>query len=162
MIKKVICVFLIGLVLSCNFEKPVQFSHEALNEKLNTLKGESITLESVLNKYKGQTILIDVWASWCADCIKGMPDVKALQNEFNDVEFVFLSVDRNEAIWKRSIQKYNVRGEHYFVPTGQNGAFGDFLNSNWIPRYMVIDKEGSIKLFKAKRATDSRIKEALK
>ena len=36
------------------------------------------------------------------------------------------------------------------------------LNSNWIPRYMVIDEQGDITLFKAKKATDKRIKEALK
>ena len=142
-------------------DPPIQFTDEALNEETLTLNGESITLGDVLGNYKGKTVLIDVWASWCGDCISGMPTVKELQKEFSNVEFVFLSVDRNEAAWKRGIKRYGVNGDHYFIPKGQKGALGDFLNSNWIPRYMVIDPQGTITLYKAKRATDSRIKEAL-
>ena len=55
-----------------------------------------------------------------------------------------------------------MKGHHSFIKEGSNGPFADFLNSNWIPRYMVIDVDGSIKLFKAKKATDKRIKDALK
>jgi len=160
--KQLVLYFSILIVLvSCNFETPTQFSDEALNDTLISLEGESVTLKSVLSQYKGKKILIDVWATWCKDCIVGMPVVKALQQEFSDVEFLFLSEDRNEAAWKRGIKKYDIKGNHYFIKEGSNGPFADFLNSNWIPRYMVIDKEGNIKLFKAKKATDQRIKEAL-
>ena len=48
------------------------------------------------------------------------------------------------------------------MKSGPDGPFRKFLNSNWIPRYLVVDKQGNIKLFKAKKASDSRIKEALK
>lgn len=147
--------------LGCNLEVPTHFSEEALNDTMVSLEGESVTLKSVLEQHKGKTILIDVWASWCKDCVVGMPVVKALQQEFADVEFLFLSEDRSEAAWKNGIEKYDIKGNHYFLKEGSNGPFTDFLNSNWIPRYMVIDKEGKIKLFKAKKATDKRIKEAL-
>ena len=161
MIKRFIYVFLTMLLAIGCGEPPVEFTEEALNEQTVTLNGEAMSVRDVLDSYKGKTVLIDVWASWCGDCISGMPTVKQLQKEFPDVEFLFLSVDRNIAAWKRGIQKYAVNGNHYFLIEGQKGAFGDFLNSNWIPRYMVIDPSGTIKLYKAKKATDSRIKEAL-
>jgi hypothetical protein len=91
-----------------------------------------------------------------------MPTVKELQDEFPDVEFLFLSEDRNIASWKRGIQKYQVKGNHYFMEKGPKGDFAKFLNSNWIPRYMVVDSQGNIKLFKATKATDKAIKESLK
>ncbi len=152
---------LVFTVFSCNFEKPTQFSEEALSETITTLKGDTTTLKNVLANYKGKVVLIDVWASWCRDCIEGMPKVKALQTQFKDVEFVFLSVDRNIAAWKRGLEKYKVKGNHYFINSGQKGEFSDFLNSNWIPRYMVIDKQGNIKLFKATTASDQKIIEAI-
>lgn len=159
--KRIFIVLLVVVTSSCSFEKPTQFSDEALQDTFISLDGKSLTLEHILETHKGKMILIDVWATWCQDCIIGMPIVKALQQEHPDVVFLFLSEDRTESAWKRGIDKYQMKGEHYFVKSGGDGPFADFLNSNWIPRYMVIDREGNIKLFKAKKATDKRIKEAL-
>ena len=47
------------------------------------------------------------------------------------------------------------------MQSGWKGAFGTFLDLDWIPRYMVIDKQGNIKLFKATKATDIKIIEAI-
>ena len=148
---------------SCNFETPIEFSEEALTETITTSKGRTTNLKNVLEDYKGKVVLIDVWASWCRDCIIGFPKVKALQEAFKDkdVEFVFLSVDRNIPAWKRGIEKYNIQGDHYFVNSGQNGPLSDFLNSNWIPRYMVINKQGNIELFRATNASDKKIIESI-
>ena len=148
------------LLWSCG-DDPIQFSDEVLADNFIDLNGQSVTLDAILKNNKEQQVVINVWASWCKDCIVGMPDLKALQKEFSDIKFVFLSVDRNQSIWKKSIKRYLLKGDHYFIPDGQKGIFGDFLNSNWIPRYMVIDKQGKIKLFKAKKANDKNLKIAL-
>ena len=47
------------------------------------------------------------------------------------------------------------------MQSGWKGSFGEFVDLDWIPRYMVVDKEGTIKLFKAVKADDKRIKEIL-
>ena len=149
--------------MSCNLEKPTQFSEEANLEMLIGLDDSKITLREVLQQHKGKKILIDVWASWCADCIRGIPKVKKLQKGFPDVVYLFLSVDRSNPSWKRAIKKYNLVGEHYNLPQGMNdGNFVDFINLNWIPRYMVIDESGKIELFKATNAADKDIVSALK
>jgi len=149
-------------VFSCNTEIPTQFSEEALNDTFISLDGNNIVFKDILQTYIGKTIVIDVWASWCKDCIKGLPKVKALQSEFKDVVYVFLSLDRSEKAWKNGVKKYNVNGSHYFMPSGWDGAFGDFVNLNWIPRYMVINKAGNIELFKATKADDNKLIEAIK
>ena len=93
----------------------------------------------------------------------GVPKIKKLQKEFPDVVFLFLSVDRSNPSWKRAINRYNLKGEHYNLPEGmKDGEFVDFINLNWIPRYMVINESGEITLFKATNAADKEIKEALK
>lgn len=147
---------------SCNFETPTQFSEAALNDVFTNLDGEDVSFSSILESHKDKTILIDVWATWCKDCIEDFPVEKALQQEFPEASYVFLSLDRSEAAWKRGIKKYKIQGDHYFINSGKDGPFREFLNSNWTPRYLVVDKQGNIKLFKAKKASDSRIKEALK
>ena len=147
---------------SCNTEVPTQFSEEALNDTFITLEGKPIAFKNILETHKGKTIVIDIWASWCGDCIKNMPKIKTLQSDYKDAVYVFLSLDRNQNAWKRGIKKYNVKGEHYFMKSNGEGAFGDFINLKWIPRYMVINKEGNIELFKAYKADDNKLIEAIK
>ena len=158
-IKSLLFLLLISL-MSCA-EDPTQFSDEVLNDLMVTLDSEEVQFRDILNKHKGNQVVLNVWASWCRDCIVGMPDLKELQNDFPNTDFVFLSVDRNEFIWKKSIERYDLEGDHYFIPDGQKGVFGDFMNSNWIPRYLILGPEGNINLFKAKKVTDTNIRNTL-
>lgn len=106
--------------------------------------------------------MINIWASWCKDCIVGFPTFKELQSQHPEVAYVFISTDNTFRSWKKAIAKYGLKGNHYYMGKGMNSDFGDFLNSNWIPRYLVVNENGFVDLFKAKRITDSRIVEALK
>lgn len=161
--KKVIYLLVLAIsFFSCKTETPKAFSEKALNDAFITLKGDSISFKDILEAHKGKTIVIDVWASWCSDCIKGMPKLKALQNKHKEAVYVFLSLDRSHDAWKRGIEKYEVVGQHYFMESGREGPFGSFADLNWIPRYMVVDKYGKIKLFEAIEADDKNISEALK
>lgn len=153
---------LLFTVFSCKTEVSKQFSEEALNDSLITLNGESISFKDILKSHEGKTVLIDVWASWCKDCIEGMPKVEALQAEFTEVAYVFLSLDKSEDSWKKGIEKYDVKGAHYFMASGKKSPLGSFINIDWIPRYMVLDKAGNIVLFKAIEADDPKLIEALK
>ena len=159
---KKILLLLTLVFLSCS-EDPKQFTEKANLEMLIGLDNSKITLREVIHQQKGKKILIDVWASWCKDCIVGFPKVKELQKEFPEVAYLFLSVDRSNPSWKRGVKKFNLKGIHYNLPKGMNeGDFVDFINLGWIPRYMVINETGEISLFKATNAADKKIKEALK
>ncbi|WP_242135079.1 TlpA family protein disulfide reductase [Aestuariivivens marinum] len=155
-------ILLISL-FSCNVnESPKQFSEAALSDTFTTLQGETIDLKSILETHKGKTILIDIWASWCSDCLVGLPKVKTLQSQYQDVVYIFLSLDRGEAAWKKGIARYQVNGEHYYMASGKKCPFADFVKIDWIPRYMVINKAGNIELFKAVKADDHKLVKALK
>ena len=161
--KHILFTLFITTVLSCQNREETQFSIEALNDDLINLQGDSVPFKSILEKHKGSTVLIDVWASWCGDCIKGLPSVRNLQKEYPEVVFLFLSVDENKDAWRKGIERFQIKGAHYNLPKGmKTGEFVDFINLSWIPRYMVIDAQGKISLFKATSASDSAIVEALK
>lgn len=151
------------IITSCTpREIPTQFSPEALNDNFIALDGSEITFKEILNQYKGRKVVIDIWASWCGDCIRGMPKVVNLQKENPDAVYLFLSLDGNTEAWKTGIHKYHVNGEHYFIKNGKKGSFGSFVDIDWIPRYMVIDELGNIAVFKTVHADDVRITNSLK
>jgi len=147
---------------SCNTKAPVNFSEEALSDVFITQKGDSIQFKEILEINKGKTIVVDIWASWCSDCIKGMPKLKILQDNFKEATYIFLSLDKSQESWKTGIEKYNVKGQHYFMQSDWKGPFGNFIELDWIPRYMIINPDGTIKIFKAIEADDNTLIEDLK
>lgn len=136
-----------------------QFSDVALNDKLTTIDGKATNLKEILNTFKGKVILLEIWATWCKDCINGIPNVKKLHEKYKNagVEFVYLSVDKEQAKWKKGIEKYEIEGNHYFIDSGWKSKLNQSLPLDWIPRYMIIDTKGEIKIYRAVVATDKNI-----
>lgn len=161
--KKLLLLPLLFAVISCSQAQQTEFTAETLNAKMKSLDGKEMSFKDILAQYKGKTVVIDVWASWCPDCIKGMPKVHDLQKQFPNAVYLFLSYDRADDAWKKGIEKYEVRGEHYHVGTNmKKGEFSEGIKLDWIPRYMVVDKKGKIALFKAIEADDEKLIATLK
>lgn len=138
-----------------------EFDSLALSQTLVDLNGNTSTIGEVFNLHKGKPILIDLWASWCKDCITGLPKLKALQNQYPDIVYLFLSLDRTEEAWKKAIEKYEIEGEHYWFNTEWKNNFTEYVGLNWIPRYMLIDSEGKIAHYYAIHADDPVMMETL-
>lgn len=160
--KKIVIVAFIGLtLLSCSKEAPDHFSTEALEDVFISLEGNEVPFNKILEKHKGKKILIDIWASWCPDCLKSIPEVQKIQENYAGAAYVFLSLDRNKRDWKNGIERLNIKGDHYFMQSGWEGKFGKFLGLNWIPRFLVIDENEKIIVFDATKATDKLIRQSL-
>ncbi len=161
--KKSILLVLVGMLLySCSVENPTEFSKEALNDVFTSIDNKEVEFKEILTKNKGKKIVIDVWASWCKDCLESLPDVKKLQEENSEVVYLYLSLDRDLESWKEGVNRLKIKGQHYFMQSGWEGSFGKFLGLSWIPRYLVVDEEGKIAVFNVTKATDDLILKSLK
>ncbi len=154
------------MLLSCKTqEDKTHFSTEALQATLFDDKGNEVTIQKVLDQTKGKTTFVDIWAAWCADCIKGMPKIQALQTQYGEqIAYTFLSLDRDENKWKKAIKEYDLKGNHFWfkgLKDWDDNAFNRDIDLDWIPRYMVVGKNGSIKLFRAIKADDPKLLEAI-
>lgn len=140
------------------------FASRALQQEFLTLDGKSITLQQIVAQHKGKAVVIDVWAAWCPDCIKAVPTMKDIKKEFTSVAYINLSLDKTEESWKEAIAKFEIDGEHYYSTEGKGmkGDFGKALDLKWIPRYIVVDKEGKIALYNATEKNFEEIKDLLK
>jgi thiol-disulfide isomerase/thioredoxin len=155
---------LLFAAMSCTQAQETAFTKAALDSKMTSTDGKEIAFKDILKQYKGKTVVIDVWASWCSDCAKGMPKVRDLQRQFPDVAYLFLSYDRVDEAWKKGIEKYNLQqyGNFHVSKSMKEGDFAKEVKLDWIPRYMVIDKKGNIALFKAIEADDANLIAILK
>ncbi|CAM1352329.1 TlpA family protein disulfide reductase [Tenacibaculum insulae] len=142
--------FTILLTLNgCAVFQPKNFSKEALSEKLVTTKRDSITLKEILQKNKGQKQFVQIFATYCPVSQDSFEDVVAFQKENPEIKYVFLSVDHSYFDWKRGLEKIAVKGQHYYIPKKGKGKLGAFLNLKTIPRFMILNANGEIELFKS-------------
>ena len=148
--KQLVLAVIAFISFSCTQAQKTAFSKEALSEKLLATNGKQVAFEKILKKYKGKTLVIEVWASWCGDCVKAMPKLKELQANNPDVSYLFISADKTADKWKAGIEKHELnKGDHYMRNDGMKGLFGKAIDLDWIPRYIVVDKTGKIVLYRA-------------
>ena len=160
--KKTIALFVALASFSCSKAQKKEFSNEALAEKVTAMDGSEVSFQSVVDKYKGKTVVLEFWASWCGDCVKAMPKIKELQQNNPDVVYVFFSCDKTFDKWKEGIEKHELKGDHYLVKEGMKGLFGKSIDLDWIPRYIIIDKKGKIVIYRAIETDFDKINKQLK
>lgn len=148
--KKLFALVIAFATFSCtsNAQK-TSFSNVALSETLLVTDGSQVAFKDIIKKQKGKTTVIEVWASWCGDCVKAMPKVKELQANHPEVAYTFISMDKTSDKWLAGIEKHELKGDHYMANDQMKGVFGQAIDLNWIPRYIILDKTGKIVLYRA-------------
>lgn len=131
---------------------------------MTTPEGKRTTLGEMLDSHKGKKVLIDIWATWCRDCIVGYPKLDQLRNEIGEekVVWIFLSTDNDPQKWKTGITRFNIRGEHYLLDGAWQNTLSNYIVLDWVPRYLVLDESGMIIMPKAIVAEDKAVREALR
>lgn len=117
-------------------------------------------IETLIAQNPDKVIYIDVWATWCGNCIKEFPHAVALHEKFdkNDIAFVYLAIDSPEDLWKKIIQEKKLKGQHILLNKKQSERFKEEHIGKTIsfPRYMIIDKNGKIVDDNAPRPSDKK------
>lgn len=161
--KKIITSIILAFAtISCTNAQKTEFSKEALSETLLTVYGKQIAFKDILNNYKGKTLVIEVWASWCGDCVKAMPKIKELQTNNPDVSYLFISMDKTPDKWLGGIKKHELNGDHYMANDQMKGVFAKAIDVDWIPRYIIVDNTGKIVLYRAIETDFDKINDTLK
>ena len=161
--KRIIALLIAFATFSCtsNAQK-TKFSEEALSETLLATDGSQVAFKDILKKHKGKTLVIEVWASWCGDCVKAMPKLKELQANNPDVAYVLISMDKTVDKWKAGIEKHEMKGDNFMANDQMKGVFAKAIDVDWIPRYIILDKKGKIVLYRAIETDFDKINETLK
>lgn len=95
---------------------------------------------------KGKPVLLNFWATWCGPCIKEMPDLVALSEEYEAKGglVIGISVDKDSdvlALVSDFVKEHNVTYPVIIDNGNLEHAFGGLRG---IPTTFYIDKEGKI------------------
>jgi len=103
------------------------------------LKGNRVMLE----EYRGKTVFINLWATWCPPCRAEMPHIESLYkkvNEQENLEFLMIALDKEFEKSKDFIDKKGFTFPVVHASYGLNNA----LQSQSIPTTLVVDPNGEI------------------
>ena len=141
----IFCLFLVSGFLSCtkNIGVGLNPGDKAPEISLKDFNGKEISLEV----YKGKTILLNFWASWCQPCIEEAPELEQLYRNLKDKDFVIIgiAVDDDEEAVKEFIKKYSIT---YPILNDSKSKISRKYKTKGYPESFVIDKQGKLKVFR--------------
>lgn len=131
-----------------------------LPDKTHLLNNMADTIPDILQvlgaKYKGNVVYVDYWAPWCVPCIEEMRQAPMLKKKFinKPVVFLYLAIHCDQSSWEKAIKREQIQGEHYRLSDQEFDLLNKRIPIVGIPRYMLIDKNGTITQRMAPRPGD--------
>jgi peroxiredoxin len=99
-----------------------------------------------LADYRGQVILVNLWATWCPPCKEEMPTLQAFYDRYKDSGFVIVAINDGDPAPDvvRFVDDYRLTFPVWLDPTYM--ATEEAFHTLNLPSSFVIDRDGTIQL----------------
>jgi len=108
---------------------------------LKDMNGGPISNESL----KGRVVLLDFWATWCAPCLKSMPELQALHAKYAERGFAVVGISIDEG-GPAKVKKF-IGAKRITYPIAMDAAKDpawDAFRVKAVPAAYLLDREGRI------------------
>ena len=108
----------------------------APNLTFSTADGQMVSLSD----FKGQMVVIDVWATWCGPCKNEAPYFEELAQKYSNenIQFMAISIDSNKKAWNKYISEHDKQSKQFICSRSEFKEYELF----GVPRFIVIDESG--------------------
>lgn len=122
------------------YGKHTDVGDKAYNFELPNLDGGT----TKLSDFKGQMVVINVFASWCKPCIDEAPELQAFADEYGDkYKLIILDKGETKSNVNKFKKKYGAVNATYVLDF--NAKITKIYNTTGQPETFVIDKDGIIR-----------------
>lgn len=121
---------------------PASVNYSAPELTLTDTQGISHSLMD----YRGQVLLVNLWATWCEPCKREMPALQAFYNRHREEGFVVIGINDGDskADVLQFLREYRLTFPIWLDPTYI--ATEQAFKTLGLPSSFVIDREGTIRL----------------
>ena len=97
-----------------------------------------------IDQWAGKPVVVNFWATWCAPCVKEMPELQALQEKYPNIQFVGIGIDKVENM-RQFLQKVPVSYPLLVMEAGAIDRLRTLGNpAGGLPFTLVFDADGGI------------------
>ena len=101
--------------------------------------------------HEGKTVLLDCWATWCSPCMKKMPGLKKLYEDWRNKGLVVIGINFDHT-WEAAeavIRKSELPWPQVYVPADQTVRDFWYRSSSikTLPAFLIIDRRGTLREF---------------
>lgn len=119
-----------------------------------------------LSELCGKVLYIDVWATWCVPCKNEIPHFAKVAEHFKDnpyIQLISISTDREKDHdkWRKMIADEKPSWPQYVMKDAEHEKFSNDFNIQFIPRFIIINADGTIQNADAPRPSDKNIIQTL-
>jgi thiol-disulfide isomerase/thioredoxin len=94
-----------------------------------------------LSQQRGQIVLLNFWATWCAPCIEEIPSLESLQKQMPQIKILAVATDKDSADYTAFLAEHPLGFYNIHDPSGHsNGLYGTVA----FPETYVIDRNGVV------------------
>lgn len=100
---------------------------------------------SIIAPFRGKTILVDFWETWCGPCRNANELMTPLKEELKDKDIVYIYLASESSpvgTWENMI--VGLKGEHYRLNEKQSRYLQNTFGVEGVPTYLIVDPEGNI------------------
>jgi len=124
--------------------KPIAIGEKVPNISFNYTVG-NVPKKGSIADYKGKTILIDFWATWCSPCVSSLTFLDSLQKKYGDKLQVLCVTREGGKVVKEVISKIFHDHEPAFSIILKDSVMENYFPHQTIPHCVWIDKNGIVK-----------------
>ena len=102
--------------------------------------------QAILDRYKGKTVMFELWETSCGWCLKGHREMAPLKEKLKNKDMVFVYLATYSSPFERWLSNTrDIPGEHYYLTEDQSKYISDQLfGSDGVPKYIIYDTQGKL------------------
>ncbi|MDO8909561.1 MAG: TlpA disulfide reductase family protein [Pseudohongiella sp.] len=136
------------LLISVLFTVPASAAEEGILAPDFTLPGVRDNEAAVtLSELRGDIVYVDFWASWCAPCLRSLPEVNSLYEQYKDQGFTVVAVTIDDPVEDALDFLLDLETPlAYHVVLDQTAEIMDQYAVTGMPTSFLIDREGVVRM----------------
>lgn len=122
-------------------EDSILTAQQAPEFAMEAIGGETVSLAD----YQGEVVLINIWATWCPPCVREIPRLVRLHEQFQAQGFAVLGVNTAWQDERSDVERFvQSQGISYPVLFDVEGEVSQSYSGRLLPTSYLVDRDGKI------------------